>query len=67
MIFGNNGNNTPEQEEPEPDTNVAERRRKIKFDLLSGKLEEDIIEIDVEDTAPNMMDMFAGQEMTRWA
>jgi ATP-dependent HslUV protease ATP-binding subunit HslU len=61
MIFGNNGNNTPEQEEPEADTNVAERRRKIKFDLLSGKLEEDIIEIDVEDTAPNMMDMFAGQ------
>ncbi|MGD0030275.1 ATP-dependent protease ATPase subunit HslU [Paenibacillus illinoisensis] len=61
MIFGNNGNNTPEQEEPEPDNNVAERRRKIKFDLLSGKLEEDIIEIDVEDTAPNMMDMFAGQ------
>ncbi|PYY26790.1 ATP-dependent protease ATPase subunit HslU [Paenibacillus illinoisensis] len=61
MIFGNNGNNTPEQEEPEPDTNVAERRRKIKFDLLSGKLEEEIIEIDVEDTAPNMMDMFAGQ------
>lgn len=61
MIFGNNGNNTPEQEEPEPDTNVAERRRKIKFDLLSGKLEEDIIEIDVEDTTPNMMDMFAGQ------
>ncbi|WP_416297334.1 ATP-dependent protease ATPase subunit HslU [Paenibacillus illinoisensis] len=61
MIFGNNGNNTPEQEEPEPDTNVAERRRKIKFDLLSGKLEEDIIEIDVEDTAPNMMDMFSGQ------
>lgn len=61
MIFGNNGNNTPEQEEPEPDTNVAERRRKIKFDLLAGKLEEDIIEIDVEDTAPNMMDMFAGQ------
>ncbi|WP_433708547.1 ATP-dependent protease ATPase subunit HslU [Paenibacillus illinoisensis] len=61
MIFGNNGNNTPEQEEPEPDTNVAELRRKIKFDLLSGKLEEDIIEIDVEDTAPNMMDMFAGQ------
>ncbi|MGN7412231.1 ATP-dependent protease ATPase subunit HslU [Paenibacillus sp. SAF-068] len=61
MIFGNNGNNTQEQEDPEPDTGVAERRRKIKFDLLSGKLEDDIIEIDVEDTAPNMMDMFAGQ------
>ncbi|MBT2283192.1 ATP-dependent protease ATPase subunit HslU [Paenibacillus polymyxa] len=61
MIFGNNGNNVQEQEEQEPDTGVAERRRKIKFDLLSGKLEDDIIEIDVEDTAPNMMDMFAGQ------
>ncbi|MCG7376938.1 ATP-dependent protease ATPase subunit HslU [Paenibacillus sp. ACRSA] len=61
MIFGNNGNHAPEQEEAEPDTNVAERRRKIKFDLLSGKLEDDVIEIDVEDTTPNMMDMFAGQ------
>ncbi|SEK21068.1 ATP-dependent protease ATPase subunit HslU [Paenibacillus sp. OK003] len=61
MIFGNNGNNTPEADEQEPDTGVAERRRKIKFDLLSGKLEDDVIEIDVEDTTPNMMDMFAGQ------
>ncbi|MDN4601106.1 ATP-dependent protease ATPase subunit HslU [Paenibacillus vandeheii] len=62
MIFGNNGNNTPEADEQEPDTaGVAERRRKIKFDLLSGKLEDDVIEIDVEDAAPNMMDMFAGQ------
>ncbi|MFJ2042323.1 ATP-dependent protease ATPase subunit HslU [Paenibacillus taichungensis] len=61
MIFGNNGNNTPETDEQEPDTGVAERRRKIKFDLLSGKLEDELIEIDVEDTTPNMMDMFAGQ------
>ncbi|WP_339302989.1 ATP-dependent protease ATPase subunit HslU [Paenibacillus sp. FSL R5-0519] len=61
MIFGNNGNNAQEQDDPAPDTGIAERRRKIKFDLLSGKLEDDIIEIDVEDTAPNMMDMFAGQ------
>lgn len=61
MIFGNNGSNTPETDEQEPDTGVAERRRKIKFDLLSGKLEDDVIEIDVEDTTPNMMDMFAGQ------
>ncbi|PZT56002.1 ATP-dependent protease ATPase subunit HslU [Paenibacillus silvae] len=63
MIFGNNnaGNAANEQDEPEPDTGVAERRRKIRFDLLSGKLEDDIIEIDVEDNTPNMMDMFAGQ------
>ncbi|KAA8784622.1 ATP-dependent HslUV protease ATP-binding subunit HslU [Paenibacillus sp. 4624] len=63
MIFGNNGNGNAaqDQDEPEPDAGVAERRRKIKFDLLSGKLEDDIIEIDVEDNTPNMMDMFAGQ------
>ncbi|MCM3131973.1 ATP-dependent protease ATPase subunit HslU [Paenibacillus polysaccharolyticus] len=63
MIFGNNANGTAsqDQDELEPDAGVAERRRKIKFDLLSGKLEDDIIEIDVEDNAPNMMDMFAGQ------
>ncbi|MBB6019338.1 ATP-dependent HslUV protease ATP-binding subunit HslU [Paenibacillus sp. JGP012] len=63
MIFGNNnaGNAANEQDEPEPDAGVAERRRKIRFDLLSGKLEDDIIEIDVEDNTPNMMDMFAGQ------
>ncbi|CAI6031394.1 ATP-dependent protease ATPase subunit ClpY [Paenibacillus sp. JJ-100] len=63
MIFGNNGNTNvaQDQDETEPDANVAERRRKIKFDLLSGKLEDDIIEIDVEDNTPNMMDMFAGQ------
>lgn len=40
---------------------MAEKRRKAKFDLLSGKLEDEVIEIDVEDTAPNMLDMFAGQ------
>jgi ATP-dependent HslUV protease ATP-binding subunit HslU len=63
MIFGNNGNGNAaqDQDEPEPDAGVAERRRKIKFDLLSGKLEDDIIEIDVEDNTPNMMYMFAGQ------
>lgn len=33
----------------------------VKFKLLAGQLEDDIIEIDVEDTAPTMLDMFAGQ------
>ncbi|WP_152392464.1 ATP-dependent protease ATPase subunit HslU [Paenibacillus guangzhouensis] len=61
MLFGNNGN-TQQQEEAEPqDSNVTERRRQVRFNLLAGKLENDTIEIDVEDAAPNMMDMFAGQ------
>lgn len=61
MLFGNNGN-TQQQEEAEPqDSNVTERRRQVRFNLLAGKLENDTIEIDVEDASPNMMDMFAGQ------
>lgn len=40
---------------------LKEQRRQVRFNLLSGKLEDDIIEIDVEDTSPNMFDMFAGQ------
>lgn len=61
MLFGNNTNNTPQQEEPDHDPNLSERRRQVRFNLLAGKLEDDIIEIDVEDTAPSMFDMFAGQ------
>ncbi|MGO4948864.1 ATP-dependent protease ATPase subunit HslU [Paenibacillus sp. DRB1-1] len=61
MLFGNNTGTSVEEETPQQDGSLAEKRRKVKFDLLSGKLEDDVIEIDVEDTAPNMLDMFAGQ------
>ncbi|WP_405114156.1 ATP-dependent protease ATPase subunit HslU [Paenibacillus sp. FSL K6-1217] len=61
MIFGgNNGGAEETKEEPE-DGSLSERRRGIKFKLLAGQLEDDVIEIDVEDTTPSMMDMFAGQ------
>jgi ATP-dependent HslUV protease ATP-binding subunit HslU len=61
MLFGNNTGNSVEEEPQQQDASLAEKRRKVKFDLLSGKLEDEVIEIDVEDTAPNMLDMFAGQ------
>lgn len=61
MIFGgNNASSEDTKEEPE-DGSLSERRRGVKFKLLAGQLEDDIIEIDVEDTAPTMLDMFAGQ------
>lgn len=61
MIFGgNNAGNDESKEEPE-DGSLSERRRGVKFKLLAGQLEEDVIEVDVEDTAPSMLDMFAGQ------
>lgn len=64
MLFG--GGN-PQQDgdsrvdSEENDSTLKEQRRQVRFNLLSGKLEDDLIEIDVEDTAPNMFDMFAGQ------
>ncbi|AJS59177.1 ATP-dependent protease ATPase subunit HslU [Paenibacillus sp. IHBB 10380] len=61
MLFGGNNNEQNPPEEKEPDTGVKERRRQVKFNLLSGKLEDDIIEIDVEDTHSSMMDMFSSQ------
>ncbi|MEC0240539.1 ATP-dependent protease ATPase subunit HslU [Paenibacillus dokdonensis] len=62
MIFGGGNNNQQEPEEDkEQDSSIVERRRQIKFKLLSGGLEDDLIEIDVEDNTPNMMDMLAGQ------
>lgn len=63
MLFGggNNSTNDTQDEPDENDSTIKEQRRQVRFKLLSGKLEDDIIEIDVEDTAPNMFDMFAGQ------
>lgn len=61
MIFGGNNANSEDSKEETEDGSLSERRRNIKFKLLAGQLEEDIIEIDVEDTAPTMLDMFAGQ------
>lgn len=62
MIFGGaNGDAQEQEDDKELDGTVAERRRQVKFKLLSGSMEDDLIEIDVEDTSPTMMDMLAGQ------
>ncbi|MEK4006117.1 ATP-dependent protease ATPase subunit HslU [Paenibacillus sp. FSL H3-0333] len=61
MIFGGNTGGAEESKEEPEDGSLSERRRGIKFKLLAGQLEDDVIEIDVEDTTPSMMDMFAGQ------
>ncbi|QHT60688.1 ATP-dependent protease ATPase subunit HslU [Paenibacillus lycopersici] len=61
MLFGNsNGSKEPETE-PEESASVIERRKQAKEQLAAGKLENEMIEIEVEDTSPNMLDMLAGQ------
>jgi len=64
MLFGGSNNDSSREDDEdaiEKDASLKEKRRQVRFNLLSGKLEDDMIEIDVEDAAPNMFDMFAGQ------
>jgi ATP-dependent HslUV protease ATP-binding subunit HslU len=62
MLFGGgNGAGSTAQEQPEEDSALTERRRQVRFKLLSGQMENDIVEVEVEDNTPTMMDMFAGQ------
>lgn len=63
MLFGNANQNSSSGSEPqeEDSSELNEKRRQVRFKLLAGQMEDDIVEIDVEDNAPNMFDMFAGQ------
>ncbi|MEC0244762.1 ATP-dependent protease ATPase subunit HslU [Paenibacillus chitinolyticus] len=60
MIFGNQqGGQEPEEEEKDPQ--LATKRAQIKEQLKRGELENYIVEVDVEDNSPSMLDMLAGQ------
>lgn len=63
MLFGNANQNSSSGSEPqeEDSSELNEKRRQVRFKLLAGQIEDDIVEIDVEDNAPSMFDMFAGQ------
>ncbi len=52
-----NANNNQQQENK---MKIKEERRQVKEKLLRGELEELVIEIEVEEQAPAMFDMFAG-------
>jgi len=59
MLFGNQ--QQTEQEEPAVEAAISEKRRVIREELAAGKLENELLEIDVEDASPNMLDMLSGQ------
>ncbi|MCM3038295.1 ATP-dependent protease ATPase subunit HslU [Paenibacillus motobuensis] len=63
MLFGNANQNSSSGSEPqeEDSSELNEKRRQVRFKLLAGQIEDDIVEIDVEDNAPSVFDMFAGQ------
>jgi len=58
MLFG--GGQQSQAEEPEPvDPALLEKRRDVKAKLEAGQLENETVEIEVEDTAPSFVDLFA--------
>jgi ATP-dependent HslUV protease ATP-binding subunit HslU len=59
MLFGQQQASQPS--EPEPDADIQWRRNEMKEKLAKGQLENEVIEIEVEDNAPSMLDMLAGQ------
>jgi len=61
MLFGQQAGGGAQQEEPEVDGALEERRRAIRERLAAGELEKEMIEIEVEDTSPTMLDMLSGQ------
>ncbi|XEC97101.1 ATP-dependent protease ATPase subunit HslU [Paenibacillus tarimensis] len=58
MIFGQQ---QQEEEPQEADAGLLDRRNQSKKQLEDGMLENEIVEIEVEDSAPNMLDMLSGQ------
>lgn len=60
MLFGNQGN-TAAEAEPEHDASILARRKEVKEKLVRGELEQQVIEIEVEDNSPTVLDMLSGQ------
>ncbi|CAG7603164.1 ATP-dependent protease ATPase subunit ClpY [Paenibacillus solanacearum] len=60
MLFGGQNQQAVEPE-PEEDASLLSRRQEMKRKLQAGELEDQVIEIEMEDNAPSMFDMLAGQ------
>jgi ATP-dependent protease HslVU, ATPase subunit len=59
MLFGGGQNNQPEEPE-EVDPSLQTKRSDTLTKLKAGSLENEIVEIEVDDTTPTMLDMFSG-------
>lgn len=61
MLFGGGQEEKEEETDKEQDGSLQLKRSEIREQLAAGKLENELIEIEVEDTSPNMLDMLSGQ------
>ncbi|WP_088012941.1 ATP-dependent protease ATPase subunit HslU [Gottfriedia acidiceleris] len=62
MLFNQDSQNSNAEQE-ENDTELTSKRRNIEFQLLSGKLEEDLVSIEVEQQQAPMLDFMQGTGM----
>lgn len=62
MLFGNQNAYQSSPDDTE-DLSLSQQRRQIAHQLAMGQLEDTVIEIEVEDAAPPMFDMFSGSGM----
>ncbi|WP_028611046.1 ATP-dependent protease ATPase subunit HslU [Paenibacillus harenae] len=61
MLFGNQQQTQEPTQDSDADQGLSQRRAQLREQLAAGKLENEVIEIEVEDTTPNVMDMLSGQ------
>lgn len=61
--LGKNDYRADDSEFEEKARNIEERRKQILNDLKEGKLEKQTIEIEIEDNAPPMLEVFSGSGM----
>ncbi|PGM54770.1 ATP-dependent protease ATPase subunit HslU [Bacillus sp. AFS053548] len=62
MLFNQDSQNSNAEQE-ENDTELTSKRRNIEFQLLSGKLEEELVSIEVEQQQAPMLDFMQGTGM----
>ncbi|WP_168122260.1 ATP-dependent protease ATPase subunit HslU [Paenibacillus sp. HB172176] len=61
MLFGGGQEEKEEEADKVIDETLEQKRSKLREELAAGKLENEVIEIEVEDTSPSMLDMLSGQ------
>ncbi|GGI14240.1 ATP-dependent protease ATPase subunit HslU [Gottfriedia solisilvae] len=62
MLFNQDSQNS-DSEQDENDTEITSKRRNIEFQLLSGKLEDELVSIEVEQQQAPMLDFMQGTGM----
>ncbi len=61
MLFGQQDADETEQQSQQEQESLYQKRRRMKHQLELGELEDHMVEIEVEDQAPNMFEIFSGQ------